>query len=100
MKKSITIVFAALVLAACTDNSPAPAANVAGVYQSADGKVSFTLTNESKVQYAKFGQTSEAPYSVADGIVKFKFSDGIEMKFKINQDGTLTSLTGTKYIKN
>lgn len=95
--KYLAIVLVALVMAACSNDSSAPA--LGGTYRSNDGKTTLVFKSDGKVSESLFGKDFETTYVVDGGKVKYKFSDGLEMTLKINSDGSLSSATGTTYVK-
>lgn len=96
--KYFVMVFIAFMMTACGEKSSS--SNLVGSYRSTDGKTTFVFNGEGKVSNSAFGKYSETTYVVESGSVRYKFSDGLEMKMKIHNDGSLTSETGTKYLKN
>lgn len=95
--KYLAIFSLALLVAACGENSSAP--NLVGSYQTRDGKDTLIFDGKGKVGTTVLGRYSETTYVVEGGSVRYKFPDGLELKAKINDDGSLTSITGTQYVK-
>lgn len=106
MKKYFAIVMLALVLAACNQDKNqgsdqggvAQSSRLSGTYTS--GKDTYVFSSEGKVTAKNpHFPDQETTYSIENGKVSLRFSEGYPMSFTMNTDGSLTSGSNINYKK-